>query len=57
MITVLCAEVTKLRFHEKRKLNDNSPFSYATINFPRLLGHASFIRSADNALLTLKIAI
>ena len=39
-----------------RKLNDNYTFSYTTTNFPRLLDHASFIRSADNALLTQKIA-
>ena len=37
------------------KLNDNCPFSHTTTNL--LLGHASFIRSADNALLTQKIAI
>ena len=33
------------------------PFSYRTTNFPRLLNHASFIRSADDALLTQKITI
>ena len=36
---------------------DLCPFSYTTTNFPQLLDHASFIRSADNALLTQKIAI
>ena len=34
-----------------------NPFSYMTTNFPPLLDYASFIRSADNALLTQKIAI
>ena len=33
------------------------PFSYRTTNFPRLLDHASFIRSADIASLTQKMAI
>ena len=39
------------------KYNDNCSCSYMTTNFPRLLDHASFIRSDDNALLTQKIAI
>ena len=33
---------------------DLCPFSYTTTNFPRLLDHASYIRSAHNALLTQK---
>ena len=33
------------------------PFSYTTTNFPWLLDHAFFIRSADNALLTQKMTI
>ena len=34
----------------------NCPFSYTTSNFLWLSDHASFIRFADNALLTQKIA-
>ena len=34
----------------------NCRFSYTTTNFLLLLDHVSFIRSADNALLTQKIA-
>ena len=36
---------------------DLCPITYKTTNFPRLLDHASFIRPANNALLTQKIAI
>ena len=36
--------------YRKRILVPLCLFSYTTTTFPRLLNHASFIRSADNAL-------